>query len=389
MEDRDAADNRGVKDRVTPREVVVRELRSGSLVAVMLFLVLFGFAPTPGSGDDATAPDSTSATERHPVTWPMRTMGTYANVTVVTADSSATAPLALRAQSAFTRIDSLLSNWTTSSEVARLNRVAAAGPTPVHPEVAVVLDASMRTWRETAGAFDITVEPLVRLWGFLGGPRRVPAQDEIAATLRHVGGSKLHFDTTARTLAFDEQGVRIDLGGIAKGYAVDVAAETLSTHGITDALVDLSGNMVALGHPEGRPAWRIGIRDPRDRFRYFARLAITGEAISSSGQYEQFLAANGRTYGHIIDPRTGWPANELISVTVVAPTAMACDAWDTPLFVMGAAKARQKARERRDIAVVLIEPGDGGVDVVWVEEALRNRFRLEPEARSLFEVKFF
>lgn len=315
-------------------------------------------------------------------------MGTYGQVILVTADSAASFPLARAALAAFMRVDSLMSNWTTTSEVARLNREAASGATPVQPEVATVIDRALRTWRETDGAFDITVEPLVRLWGFLGGPRRVPSDSEIAATLPRVGARQVHFDRAARTLRFDNDRVKIDLGGIAKGYAVDVAAETLRAHGVRDALVDLSGNMVALGSPPGSDRWRIGIRDPRGQAQYFARLRVH-EAISTSGQYEQFVAANGRAYGHILNPRTGRPAEGLISVTVVAPTALDCDAWDTPLFVLGPEAAKRKAKEREDISAILVQPGNGGVDTVWVEKALEDRFTLEPDARPRFVVKFF
>jgi thiamine biosynthesis lipoprotein len=339
----------------------------------------------PAAAGQAAAP----AEAPRPVAYPTRTMGTYANVVIVTADSGATAPIARRAHAAFARIDSLMSNWTTTSEVARLNREAAAGATAVHPEVAAVLEAALRLWRESDGAFDITVEPLVRLWGFLGGPRRVPRPEEIAALLPHVGAQHLRYDAGARTLWFTDPGVRIDLGGIAKGYAVDEVARGLRAQGVSRALVDLTGNMVAIGRPSPDRPWRIGIRDPRGRMPYVARLEIHDEAISTSGQYEQFVAADGRTYGHILDPRTGRPVDGLISVTVVAPTALACDSWDTPLFVMGPERARRKARELAGIAAVLIGPGGGGVDTLWVEESLRGRFQLEPAARALFRVKYF
>jgi len=323
------------------------------------------------------------------IPYPVRTMGTVANVIIVTADSLASAVLARPARATLTRIDSLMTNWTTTSEVARINREAPRGATVVHPEVGTVLEAAIRVWRESDGAFDITVEPLVRLWGFLGGPRRVPSDAEITATFAHVGGHKLRFDATTRRLSFDDEALRIDLGGIAKGYAVDVAAESLRAQGVSDALVDLSGNMMALGNAPGADGWRIGIRDPRDRMPYFARIRIRAEAISTSGQYEQFVAANGKTYGHILDARTGRPAEGLLSVTVVAPSALDSDAWDTPLFVLGPVEAKRVARERVDIAVVLVQPGDAGVDTIWVEEALRDRFVLEPAARELFRVIYY
>ena len=317
-------------------------------------------------------------------------MGTYANVVLVTADSAAGYAAARSALAALHRVDSLMSNWTTTSEVARINREAAAGVTPVQPEVAQVLDASMRLWRDSEGAFDITVEPLVRLWGFLGGPKRVPTEEESKAAFAHVGAQRVHFDPVARTIRFDAEGVKIDLGGIAKGFGVDAAALALRDAGVTNALVDLSGNMFAIGHPAASDHWRIGIRDPRDRMPYFARVRLDpGQAISTSGKYEQFVAKDGRTYGHILDPRTGRPAEGLISVTVIASTALEADSWDTPLFVMGPAGARRQAKSRPEIAVVLVEPGVGGVDTVWVQRRIESHFTLEPAARGVFVVRTF
>jgi thiamine biosynthesis lipoprotein len=323
------------------------------------------------------------------VTWPTRTMGTYANVTIVTADSAASLPLARIAQRALTRVDSLMSNWTTTSEVARINRDADSTTVTVEPEVARVIDASLVLWRASGGAFDITVEPLIRLWGFIGGPKRVPSDAEIAAVLPRVGAGQVSFDPSTRRIRFAREGVKIDLGGIAKGYAVDVAADSLRAHGVTDALVDLTGNMVAIGHPPGAPAWRIGIRDPRDRVSHFARVTLTDNAISTSGQYEQFIAANGRTYGHILDPRTGRPVDGLISVTLIGPTGLACDSWDTPMFVMGPAAARKVAREHPELGAVLVVPGTAGVDTAYVEESLRDRFTLDEAARPFMVVRWF
>jgi thiamine biosynthesis lipoprotein len=324
------------------------------------------------------------------VVYPTRVMGTYANVLLVTPDSVASAPVAAIAHRALARVDSLMSNWTGTSEVARINREAGRNTVTVNPEVARVLDASLRLWKDTKGAFDITVEPLVRVWGFIGGQRRVPTEAEIQAAFRRVGAQRVRFDAAKRTIHFTRDSVRIDLGGIAKGYAVDVAAESLAAHGVKNALVDLTGNMVALGHPANAPAWRIGVRDPRDRIRFFARVPLeAGEAISTSGQYEQFVESKGKTYGHIIDPRTGKPAEGLLSVTLIGRSALDCDSWDTPLFVLGGRESKRLAAERTDIHAILVAPGDHGVDTVWVEESLRARFTLVPEARDLFHVIYF
>ncbi len=324
---------------------------------------------------------------RRPVTWPARVMGTYAHVVIVTSDSAAAAAAAANALGVLHRVDSLMSNWTATSEVARINREAGAGTVTVEPEVACVLARSLRLFRESEGAFDVTVEPLVRLWGFLGGPKRVPAAAEVDAARALVGAQRVAFDSTTRALRFATPGVHVDLGGIAKGYAVAVAAESLRAAGITDALVDLTGNMAALGHPADAPRWRIGMRDPRDRMPYFARVELEpGEAISTSGKYEQFVAQDGRTWGHILDPRTGWPVDGLIAVTVVSRSAFECDAWDTPLFVLGPRDARRVARQHPEISAILVNPGTNGVDTVWVPRSLRARFHMEPQAGGLFHV---
>jgi FAD:protein FMN transferase len=356
--------------------------------AACVLLLALTMAAARTSGSAAGGSDAGSGAPRN-VSWTEYTMGTYGRVTLVTGDSAAAWDEAAIALAALRRIDSLMSNWTTTSEVARLNREAGTKETRVHPEVGRVLEASLALWKESGGAYDITVEPLVRAWGFLGGPRRVPSEAEIHQALAHVGAQRVHYSRETGMLRFDDPATRIDLGGIAKGYAVDVAAESLTAHGVRNALVDLSGNMFAIGSPPGASGWRIGVRDPRDRIPYLARLAIHNEGISTSGQYQQFVAVNGRTYGHIMDPRTGWPVQGLIAVTVVSPSAMECDGWDTPLFVMGLDPARRRAKALGDLSAILIQPGAGSVDTMWVEETLRDRLILEPAARPFIQVRYF
>lgn len=323
-----------------------------------------------------------------PVSYPIRAMGTYVNVTVVTPDSAATWHAVEGAQAQVRLVDSLMSNWTTTSEIARINRIADSVTTTVEPRVADVIARSLAVWRGSEHTFDITVEPLVRAWGFIGGPRRVPSDQEARAAFALVGAQDVVFDSSARTIHFARRGMRIDLGGIAKGYAVDLAMRALRSRGVRSALVDASGNMMSSGHPPSSAHWRIGLRDPRDRMPYFARVWLDGDAISTSANYEQFIAKDGRRYGHILDPRTGRPAEGLLAVTVVAPDATTSDAWDTPLYVLGLEGAKQKALERDDVAAILVAPGDVA-DTVWVESVLQARFTLEPAARTKFVVRYF
>ena len=318
-----------------------------------------------------------------------RTMGTWGTVNIVTADSAAVADAALASLLVFHRVDSLMSNWTETSEVARVNREAGLGTVSVHPEVATVIARALDVARESRGAQDITVEPLVRLWGFLGGKPRVPSADEINAVLPRVGANKIRFDRTIGSIAFARDDVRIDLGGIAKGYAVDEAAAALRRFGIENALVDLTGNMVAIGHSAKHDGWVAGVRDPSGKQTHLVRVRLHDEAISTSGNYEQFVEAGGKRYGHIIDPRTGWPASGVSSVTVVSKSAMLCDAWDTGLFVLGSKEARGIARARDDFAIILVEPARDGRFLIWIEESLRSRVTVDKDAAAVHDVRFF
>ena len=356
-------------------------LRRAGLLALLAIPVL------------AASPASVPAPARS-INYPIHAMGTYVNVTLVTSDSAASARDAAAAHQAIRLVDSLMSNWTTTSEVARINRVADSVTTTVQPLVADVIGRSLRIWRGSEHTYDITVEPLVRAWGFIGGPRRVPSDSEARAAWALVGAGDVVFDSAAGTIHFARRGMRIDLGGIAKGYAVDQAMQALRARGVKNALVDASGNMMSLGTPPGSEHWRIGLRDPRDRVPYFARMWLDGDAISTSAQYEQWVAKDGKRYGHIIDPRTGQPASGLLAVTVVAPDATTSDSWDTPLYVLGLEAAKAKALERADVAAILIEPGapaegGSGRDTVWVESVLRPRFALEPNAERFFVVRYF
>ncbi len=316
-------------------------------------------------------------------------MGTWASLTIVASDSTAVAGIAHRSLRALHRVDSLMSNWSATSEVTRLNRDAARTETRVHPDVARVIDMACIVARESDGAFDITVEPLVRLWGFLGGSPRVPSQAEIDRVLGGVGVEMVRFDAATATIRFARDDVRIDLGGIAKGYGVDQVADILRAENVENALIDLSGNMIGLGDAPGHPGWNIGIRDPSGVHPMLGKIVLHDDAVATSGDYEQFVDRDGTRYGHILDPRTGWSARGLTSVTVVATSATLADAWSTALFVLGPVAARETARARGDLAAVLVEPNANGTTVIWVEEELRTRFSAEATLPRTFEVRYF
>jgi thiamine biosynthesis lipoprotein len=318
-----------------------------------------------------------------------RTMGTWGTVNIASNDSASVADPALASLLVFHHVDSLMSNWTETSEVARINREAGKSTITIDSEVARVIATSLEVARATNGAADITVEPLVRLWGFLGGTPHVPASEDIKSLLPQIGYQKIRLDEKQPSIALSRDDVRIDLGGIAKGYAVDGAADVLRKAGIANALVDLTGNMTAIGNAPGHDGWVVGVRDPSDKEKHLLRVHLHDEAISTSGNYEQFVDAGGKRYGHIMDPRTGWPASGVSSVTVVAKSALTCDAWDTGLFVLGSAKACQLAKARDDIAIIVIEPAAGGRFLIWVEESLRKNVEIDAATSSSADIRYF
>jgi len=339
------------------------------------------------------APLARAESRPRTITFQTRTMGTTAALTLVTRDSAAVADLAYDALINLHHTDSLLTNWTKTSEVARVNRLAGVQTVTLAPEINDVLTVAAEVGRASGGLFDVTVEPLVRVWGFLGGEPKVPAQDVIDRALAPVGWQQLQFDPQLATLRFKHPQTRIDLGGVAKGYGVDRVAALLRQAGVTNALIDLSGNMVALGDAAGKTGWTIGIMDPAGRHDYLGRLVLHDEAVATSGNYFQYVMDPGqpdsRRYGHILDPRTGWPAAGMASATVIAAEATSADAWATALIVATPDEARRLAKAHVELRVVLVEPVTAASQVIWVEEDLRADFVLRQDLPASITVRYF
>ena len=235
------------------------------------------------------------------------------------------------------RLDALLSNYRAESEWSEVNRHAADGPVQVSPELFRLLSKCMATSRASEGAFDIAVGPLMKLWGFYKGSGRLPSRAEVDSVLPSVGWRHVHLDEKSRTVRFDCAGVELDPGGIGKGYAVDCMVDELRQRGFKSALVAGSESTVyGLGAPPEEPhGWRVGIKDPRNRRRTVDEVFLKDASLSTSGSTEKFFRAEGRVYAHIMDPRTGFPAEASGSVSVVAPRAIDGEAWAKPYFIQG------------------------------------------------------
>lgn len=261
---------------------------------------------------------------------------TLVTITVVSRSEAGAREAIDAAYGELERVGRLLNFYAPDSELSRINRNAGVGPVKVSAETVAVIGQAVHAAAETGGGFDVTVGPLVRLWDFK--QKKIPSREAIAAVMDLVGYRHIVVDAAASTVYLDKKGVQIDLGGIIKGYAADRAAAVLREHGIKDGIVAVAGDIRLFGRqPDGRP-WNIGIQHPRaadDDTALLATLHLDGGAISTSGDYQRYFFANGIRYHHLLNPATGYPQDLCRSVTVIAPSAAATDAFATGIFVMG------------------------------------------------------
>jgi thiamine biosynthesis lipoprotein len=230
------------------------------------------------------------------------------------------------------RLEAKFSRYREDSLASRINAAAGdAAGVDVDSETARLLDYAATAWRESGGRFDVTSGILRRAWNFKSG--RVPGRDEISALLPLVGWDKLEW--RAPRLVLPLRGMEIDFGGYVKEYAADLAAAKCREQGVRHGLVDLGGDLAVIGgHPDGRP-WRIGVRDPRAPGRALLQLSLTSGGVATSGDYERCMVVDGVRYGHILDPRTGWPVRGLASVTVTAGACLVAGTLTTSAMLRG------------------------------------------------------
>lgn len=343
---------------------------TGRRLVAALALAIVSFAPAAAQ---RTVPSTGGSAGEPPVrvsrAWPV--MGTLFVATVWTHDSAGAA-MALRAAHDSVRlVDSLMSTWRPESEISRVNASAGRGePIAVSPQTMRVLCKARLYWRLSGGAFDPTVGPIVRAWGFeavRGGrpPRR--ALDSLRVL---VGFGRVELDSVARTVRLPRAGMRLDLGGIAKGYALDLARRALASPSITGGSVDLGGNVLVFGRPPEGGKWRVAIVNPLDRDRTIGALALDSGAVATSGDYEHYRLIGGRRYGHLIDPRTGMPARGVLSATAVGPLGEWSDGLSATLFLLGPARGR-----------VLVD-SIPGLAAVWVMDRGQRAVRARDVVRS-------
>jgi FAD:protein FMN transferase len=264
-------------------------------------------------------------------------MGTTFSLVLYGRDRAALNATAADAFAELHRLDAMLSNYRPESEWSEVNRTAALRPVHVSPELFRLLSECLRYNRESGGAFDITVGPLMKVWGFYKGEGLLPRTQETTKAMALVGYQHVQLDAVAGTVRFDHAGVELDPGGIGKGYAVDCMVQVLRNHNVSSALVSAGGSSIyGLGTPPDRPTgWTIKIRAPENPNRIAAEVILKNMSLSTSGSYEKFFRAEGRVYSHIMDPRSGYPAQGTSSVSVLAPRTIDSEVWAKPYFIGG------------------------------------------------------
>jgi thiamine biosynthesis lipoprotein len=266
-------------------------------------------------------------------------MGTVFTIYLYAADNEQAAADFEMAFAEVDRLDATLSNYLPGSELSRINRNASQEAVTTDPEVFEFLRTSFDYARRSDGAFDISVGPLMRAWGFFRGQGHYPSDAELAQARTSVGWEKVTLDPASRTVRFQTAGMELDPGGIGKGYAVDQVVSLLRESGVQSALIDAgSSTIYALGAPPGKNGWPVQIPRPENRKRSVTTVLLRDTSLSTSGNYEKFFTLNGRLYCHIMDPRTGMPVEGMLQTTVIVPQATDSDALSTAMFVMGPAR---------------------------------------------------
>ena len=251
-------------------------------------------------------------------------------------------------------IDRLFSNYRDDSVLAEVNRNAGVGPVSVPGEFLRLVRTSIRYSELTEGAFDITIGSLFELWRAETKAGRLPARSRIRDALGCTGFRKIKIDGIKSQVFLEGDCVRLDFGAIGKGYAVDEMVRIARESGITRGLVNFGGNIYAMNPPAGKKFWDVGVRKPGSGSEIISKLDLVNKGVATSGDYERYFEHAGKKYSHIIDPRTGWPAEDLTSVVAVSKTATEADVFSTAVSVLGPRGAEMFARKDKSLGFLLV-----------------------------------
>jgi thiamine biosynthesis lipoprotein len=321
----------------------------------------------PAAPVRAEAPESAAGdSQRYLVQYSRPAMACQFAIFLNAGQYSQAAEAALAALDLVEQIEDQLTVYRDASEVMRINRLAGASAVGVEPGLYDLLAKAVKLSHDTGGAFDITAGALVKAWGFYRRAGSIPTEADLRAALENVGSQHLVLDDEHRTIRFLRPGIELNLGAIGKGYALDRTGAELVAAGVHDFLFHGGqSSVVARGSAGGREAagWTVGLVDPLRQERRLAEIYLRNRALATSGASHQFFRHEGKRYGHILDPRSGWPAQGVFSSTVIAPTAAEADALSTAFYTLGVDAAQAYCDEHPEIGMILLHPGKGASSV--------------------------
>jgi FAD:protein FMN transferase len=298
-------------------------------------------------------------------------MGTLVTITAIAGNEAVAQAAATAGFAEIRRLEELLSTWISTSELSRVNAAAGVKPVHVSTETLTVVQRAMQAAEMTDGGFNIAIGPAVEAWNVNDG-QRIPTESELDALRPLVDLQAVHVDVREQMIFLEKAGMRIDVGGIGKGYAADQAVDALRRAGAIAGVVALSGDIKTFGRLPGERKFPVGIQHPRKQREVLAVIDLENEAISTAGDYERFFERDGVRYHHILDPKTLLPARNCQSVTVIAKEGVWADGLDTGIFVMGPERGMALVEQLPDVEAIIIDQGGR----MLVSSGLKQRIRV-------------
>jgi thiamine biosynthesis lipoprotein len=322
-----------MKELITTRRLFLK--RSGAAFGVVAFLPMLTRASTH------FRPTSHGHYYEHTIL----AMGTTARLGVYASNERAANSAISKAFDELKRLEALFSVFDPSSELSHINREAGDHAVEVSNEMLEIVIQSLAFSEVSGGAFDITVEPLMELWGFRNASNvlnQLPTLEEVQSALKFVGPQMIEIDAKGKTIALRSKGAKLDLGGVAVGFALDRMETILRNEGIEHAFLDISGDIIALGTPEHEPkGWRVAVPDPSENGKLIYETRLSNNALATSGNYESYVVYQAMKFGHIMDPKEGHSAHRVLSTTAISRRGITVDGLSTASFVTGAKLGQQ------------------------------------------------
>lgn len=269
------------------------------------------------------------------------------------------------------RIEKSMDIHDPESEISRVNRLASKKAVQIGKEIFEILEESVEYSALTSGAFDVSIRPLSRLWGDRGKLKEIPEAREIEEKLPLVNYKNIILDERNQTVEFKKKGMVLDLGAIAKGYALDRAIKVLQGRGIKEALINAGGDIRVMGER----VWKVGLQHPRKENEVLAVIRLKDQAIATSGDYQRYFIKEGKRYHHIVNPETGYPANECMSATIIGPSAIQTDILATGVFILGPEKGLELIESLKDVEGIIID----AQGKILLSSGLKGRLRVNPK----------